>query len=151
MKRQLIGAAIGITAGILVGESLGVWVSRPPIHFTSLTVLNSSFHAGDGIRVQRQIDTPPNCIPRVTRSIIFPPDEFSHGKPVAQILTDSPAPRGTDPIVPTTPRMHLGCGDYVEEMAAMGCGPFSGFFTALSARSVPVRVCVLQPLPLDTR
>jgi hypothetical protein len=145
----MVSVALGGTAAAAVGGILyGVSISRPKPAFFSLAVLNPTIHAGDGIRVQKVITVPPNCIPRMTRSITFPADSRSNGRPITQILTDASAPTDGDLIVPTPARMQLGCGEYLEQMSAQGCGVLSGILPPLGATSQRVAICVLPPIPL---
>ena len=143
----LATAAACVVGGILYGAS----ITREAPKFFSLSVVNPRFHAGEGIRVQKRVTIPENCIPRMTRSITFPPDDLSDGKPIAQILTDAAAPAGADLIVPTPTRMQLGCGLYLEQMSAQGCGVLSGILPPLGATSQSVRVCVLPPIPITSK
>jgi hypothetical protein len=143
----LASVAASVVGGILYGAS----ITREKPQFFSLTVLNPTFHAGDGIRVKKRVTIPLNCIPRMTRSITYPPDELSDGQPIAQILTDASAPADADLIVPTPARMRLGCGRYLEQMSAQGCGVLSGILPPLGATSQSVRVCVLPPIPITSK
>ena len=143
---------LGILAGILAGGIIiGVSVSRVQPHFSAVTILNPHFAAGEGIQVRKREMLPPNCIPRRSRAIIFPQGCYGHQPHCeAQILNDAGGMQTADQIVPTPIRTRLGCGDYVEQMSAQGCGALSGILPPLGDTSKPVAVCVMPPNPLPT-
>ena len=120
---------------------IGAWINQPTPKVFQLTVDNPNFPAGEAINIHRHMrKLPDNCAPAPTRWITY--DDGG-----SAILGDMRDPPIDDPGVPTPARLRLGCGTYHESLSA-ACGWFSGIFPPAGGKSVPVRVCVLPPLPL---
>jgi hypothetical protein len=120
---------------------VGAWLNQPTPKEFSLSVDNPNFAAGETINIHRHLGRlPDNCSPSPTRWIAY---DNGH----STILGDMKAPPVDDLSVPTPSRLRLGCGWYHESLSA-ACGWFSGIFPPAGGKSIPVRVCVLPPLPV---
>lgn len=159
----LLGA-IGLGAVAAVAVCSAVWavnLDRRPPKIYDVQIIGEA-HAGGDMRVREHVQVPENCIPRVTRKLVGPPDVLSQGREITQIVPDTAVLADGDILIPLSRDVPPGPWRYEESITTQGCGVLSGVLPPQmgSARGrdvaggkpgeigVPVMILPMEPLPM---
>ena len=123
----LLGATL-LGALAAVGVCSAIWavdLDRKPPKIYDLKIVGET-HAGGDMRVREHVQVPDNCIPRVSRKLVGPPDAYSDGKAITQIVTDAAVLADGDILIPLPRDVPPGPWRYEESITTQGCGVLSG-------------------------